>query len=71
MGLTMEEEAKLETIHLSGEVLAELLHHPNEDIAENALATFQNCSELPAARAIIESLLDDEDLLYVYPEEPL
>lgn len=69
MGLTMEEAAKMETIRLSGETLAELLHHPNVDIAENALATFQNCAELPAARAIIESILHDEDLLYVYPDE--
>ena len=69
MGLTMEESAKLETIRLSGETLAELLHHPNVDIGENALATFQNCAELPAARAIVESILNDDDLLYVYPDE--
>jgi len=69
MGLTMEESAKLETIRLSGEMLAELLHHPNVDIGENALATFQNCAELPAARAIVESILNDDDLLYVYPDE--
>jgi hypothetical protein len=69
MGLTMEEAAKLETIRLSGGKLAELLHHPNVDIGENALATFQNCAELPAARAIIESILNDEELLYVYPDD--
>jgi hypothetical protein len=66
MGLTLEEEAKLPVIQQCGQALAELLHHMNPDVAENALATIQNCCEHPAAREIVESMLGDEDLDYVF-----
>lgn len=66
MGLTLEEEAKLPCIQECGNMLAELIHHPNPDVAENSLATIQNCCEHPAAREIVQGMLDDEDMEYVY-----
>mmetsp|Transcript_33997 Transcript_33997/g.47101 ORF Transcript_33997/g.47101 Transcript_33997/m.47101 type:complete len:424 (+) Transcript_33997:164-1435(+) len=66
MALTVEEDAKLPTAEACAEVLVDMLHHPNPDVAENALATLQNSCEHPAAREIVENLLDDEDMEFVF-----
>mmetsp|Transcript_12184 Transcript_12184/g.14541 ORF Transcript_12184/g.14541 Transcript_12184/m.14541 type:complete len:357 (-) Transcript_12184:227-1297(-) len=66
MGLTLEEDAKLPTIQAASKDLVALLHHMNPDVAENVLSTIQNACEHPKAREIIEGLLDESDMDYVF-----
>lgn len=66
MGLTLEEDAKLPTIHSAAKQLVAILHHENPDVAENVLATIQNACEHPEARRLVELLLTEIDMDYVF-----